>query len=103
MVGRSFTIDVQDPSLWSLFAFKANVFEISGIPKRVEVALDGSRIVNVSGVGEDSGPDGFGGDTAIATDVNSSDYVLLADCRGTEQEKNQDEAQQRTLAARGNA
>jgi hypothetical protein len=81
-----------------LFAFKANVFEVSGIPQRVEVAFEGGRIVNVSGMSEDSGFNSFGGDAAIATDVNSGYHVLLPYRPGTEQEKSQEEAQQRTLS-----
>jgi hypothetical protein len=47
---------------------------------------------------EDSGFNSFGGDAAIATDVNSGYHVLLPYRPGTEQEKSQEEAQQRTLS-----
>ena len=41
-------INMNQPSLGGLLAFEADIFEISRVPQRIEVALDGRLIVNIA-------------------------------------------------------
>jgi hypothetical protein len=59
----------------------------------VEVALQGSIIVYVAGTGENTGPNGIGGNTAIAVDHNFRDDFLLAEPYLTQKEQTQQAAQ----------
>src|ERR1700685_1287391 len=60
--GRLFLdLDDQSPSLRRLLAGEANVLEIAGIPQGVKVALQTRWVINIAGVGEDAGFDGFSG------------------------------------------
>ena len=47
------------------FARKLDVFEVAGIPERVEVAFQGGRVVNVSSFGKNAGADRVGGNAPV--------------------------------------
>ncbi len=67
--------DVEDDALFRVLALDAQVLEVAGVPERVEIALDGDRIVGIAGVGEHPGQDGFLGDAPVADDANLVDGV----------------------------
>jgi len=62
--------DVEDDTLLGVFALQAEIFEIAGVPQRIEVALDGNGIVVVADVGKQARQDGFFGDAAVADDAD---------------------------------
>jgi hypothetical protein len=72
--------------------------KVSSIPKGVEIALDRGRIVDVSGMSENSSLDGFGRDAAIAVNLYFDNHVLLPVRPGAEQEKSQEKTEKRTSA-----
>ncbi len=69
--------DVQDLALGGVLFFDADVFEVAGVPERVEVALDGGWVVVVADVGVEAGEDRFLGDAAVADDANFRDDVAV--------------------------
>ena len=71
-------LDNQPPALGSLFAAEADVFEIAGVPQRVEIALQGGGVVNIAGMGENARLDGFGGNAAVALTLISEITSLCA-------------------------
>ena len=71
-------VNMDDPAFGSLLALKANVLKVSGIPERVEIALEGRLVIDIAGVSKDSGANGIGGNTAIAVNLNADDEVLFA-------------------------
>jgi hypothetical protein len=75
---------VENPSLGGLLSFKTNIFEVAGIPQRVEVTLDRSLIVDISGVGEDSCFDRFSRNAAITVNSYVGNYILLSHRPGAE-------------------
>jgi len=80
--GPFFDVNVKDPTLGILFPLKANVFKIASVPERVEVTLDGRRVIHVADFGEDAGFDRVGRYTAIAVGLNADNELLLAENRG---------------------
>ena len=66
------------PAFGCLLALKPDVLEIVGIPQRIEVAFQGSCVVNVAGTGENPGANGLGGNTPVAVNHNLRNKVLLA-------------------------
>ena len=46
--------DVEDDAFFRVFALDAQVFEVAGVPKGVEVALDGDGIVDIAVMGEEA-------------------------------------------------
>ena len=69
--GRLFLdLDNQPPPLRSLFPAKADVLEVTGVPQRIEIALQRGGIVDVAGVSEDARLDRFRGNSAISLDVD---------------------------------
>src|SRR6266404_108643 len=75
--GSFLDVDVQNPAFGSGFTLNANVLEVVCIPERVEVALDSSRVVDVSGTSEDVGANCLGGNAAVAVDLDSADDIGL--------------------------
>jgi hypothetical protein len=67
--------NVEDDALLRVLALDAQVLEVRGIPERVEVALDGDRIVGVAGVGKEARQDGLLGDAPVADDANLLDRL----------------------------
>ncbi len=59
-------------------ALDADVFEVAGVPERVEVALDDGRVVQIAGAREEPGDDGFLGDAAVADDVRGAECLGVA-------------------------
>ena len=88
--GALFDVDVEDPALGALFALKADVFEVAGVPEGVEVALEGGGVIDVADFGEDAGFYGFGGDAAAAVNLDADDEVLLTGRRGGEKKHEQE-------------
>ena len=82
-----FHINMQYPALGSLLPLEADVFEISGIPERVEIAFQGCRIVGITGAGKDARLDGFSGDLAVAGDLDIREDILLRHRPGGRQEQ----------------
>ena len=72
-------VNVQDPALGILFAFKADVLKVACVPESVEVAFDGGGVVDVAGFAENASLDRVGRDAAIAVDDDANDEILLAD------------------------
>ena len=60
-----------------LLPFKADVFEIAGIPQGVEVALKAGGVVDIAGVGENPRLHGIGRNAPVAVDHDFSDQILL--------------------------
>ena len=83
-----FHLDDQAPALGRLLPQELDVLEIARVPQGVEVALQRGRVVNISGLGENARPDGFGGDAAVAADVDlGNDIVLRPGQAGSHQPK----------------
>src|ERR1035441_849514 len=74
-----FEVKVQDPTFGALFALKADVLKVAGVPESVEVAFDGGGVVDVAGLAEDASLDRVGGDAAVAVDFDVDNEILLAD------------------------
>src|SRR5208283_2797043 len=81
-----FEINVKDPTLGVLFALKADVLKVAGVPEGVKVAFDGGGIVDVADLAEDASLDRVGRDAAVAVDADANDEILLAD-RGYRQQQ----------------
>ena len=76
-----FDVDVQDPAFRILFTLKANVLEVAGVPKGVEVALDGGGVVDITDFAENAGFNCIRRDAAVAMDNDADNQVLLAKTR----------------------
>ena len=77
--GRPFLeVNVQNPTLGTLFALEADVLKVAGIPECVEIAFDGGGIIDVTGLGENAGADGIGRNTPIAVHDDADNELLLA-------------------------
>ena len=68
---------MKDPAFRSGLAFEANVFKISGVPQRIEVALDRSLVVHITWMGKNMRFDHVRGNASIAVDLNFGDQILL--------------------------
>jgi hypothetical protein len=79
MAGLLADKDVKNDALLGVLALDAQILEIARVPERVEVALDGNRIVSIAGMGEHPGQDGFLGDAPVADDP---DLVNRVRCLG---------------------
>ncbi len=77
-----FEVNVKDPAFGALFALKADVLKVAGVPEGVEVAFDGGGVVDVAGLAEDASLDRVGGNAAVAVDFDVDDEILLADNGG---------------------
>ena len=76
--GRLFLhLENQAPALGSLFPRNLDIFEVSRVPQRVEVALQCGGVVDVAGLGENAGLDRLGWDAAVAGDVDFGDDIAL--------------------------
>ena len=62
--------DVKDDALLRVFAFDAQIFEVTRVPEGVEVSLNRQRIIGVAGMGEEAGENGFLWNAAVADDPN---------------------------------
>ena len=67
--------DTRTDALGGVLFFDADVFEVAGVPERVEVALDGTGVVVIADVGVEAGEDRLLGDAAVADDANLRDDV----------------------------
>src|SRR5438874_2391301 len=72
-----FHINVDHPAYGGLLAFKTNILEISGIPQRIKVALDGCRIVDVTRTGKYTRADGFSWNAPVPMNVDVCNQLLL--------------------------
>src|SRR5947209_3547575 len=72
-----FQINVDYPAFGGLLAFKTNILEISGIPQRIKVALDGCRIVDVTRTGKYTRADGFSWNAPVPMNVDVCNQLLL--------------------------
>ncbi len=73
--------DVENFALGGVFLFNADVFEVAGVPERVEVTLHGCGVVIVPDVRIEAGEDRFLGDAAVADDPDLRDDVaVLREC-----------------------
>ncbi len=61
-----FNDDVENNALGGILPRNLQILEVSGVPERVEVALDGRRIVGISGVGKQPRQHRLSGNAAIA-------------------------------------
>ena len=82
-----FEVNVKDPTFGALFALKADVFKIAGIPQGVEVAFNGGVVIDIADFGEDSSFDGVGRNAAVAVNHDADDEVLLRGKRGNQERK----------------
>ena len=85
MVGFSVTKTSRMTPFSESSRLDAEVFEVAGVPERVEVALDGERIVGVADAAEQAGKDGFLGDAPVADDADLGDDLLLRPRRDREE------------------
>jgi len=87
-----FNVNMQDPAFGGGFALKANVFEVAGIPQRVEIALDRRLVIDIPRAREDVGTDGFCGNATVPVDLNGAHDVglLLSKQRGRQDTNNED-------------
>src|SRR6266851_1511404 len=65
------------PALGRLLPEDLDIFEVACVPQRVEVALQAGWVVDVPGMSKNARPNGIGGNTAVALNVNFRDYVGL--------------------------
>ena len=89
--------DIEDDAFLCVFAFDAQIFEVAGVPERVEIALDGDGVVDIAGVGEEPRQDGFLGDAPVADHADGIDGLrTLSQCRagGHCQHQRQPDAEQ---------
>ena len=91
--------DVQDDALLRVFALDAQILEVAGVPQRVEVALDGDRIVGVAGMSKEPRQDGLLGNAPVADDPNLIDGLRSLG-QGGDRGKRQDDKQRNPRHAR---
>ena len=60
-----FNDDVENDALGGILPRDLQILEVSGVPERVEVALDGRRIVGISGVGKQPRQHRLSGNAAV--------------------------------------
>jgi hypothetical protein len=72
-----FNVNMQDPAFGCGLALEANVFEIAGIPQRIEVSLYCSLVVDIPRTREDVCADGFCGNATVSVDLNSAHDIRL--------------------------
>src|SRR5579862_8210447 len=84
--------DDNAPPLGRLLTGKAYVLKVARVPQRVEVALQGGRIVNITGLGKNAGADRFGGNAAVAADIDLRNNIVLSS--GQRAGRNQERRQQ---------
>ena len=65
------------PALRRLFPQELDVFEVTRVPQRVEVAFQGRGVVDIPSLGEDTCADRIGGDAPVPGDVDLRDDVTL--------------------------
>src|SRR5579863_2619586 len=70
-------LDDDAPALRGLFTRELDVFEVAGVPQRVEIALHGGRVVNIARFGKNTSPDGLRRDAPVTGDVDLGDNVVL--------------------------
>ena len=76
--GRLFLdVNVDDPAFGGGLPLDAQIVEVAGVPQGIKVALQGRLVVNVTGLGEHSCPNGFRRNPAIAMDNDALDHALL--------------------------
>ena len=75
-------VDVNAPTLGRLLTFEPNVFEIPGVPKRIEVALDCGGIIHIAGSAKDAGTNRLRRNASVAMNYNFRDDVLLPTAEG---------------------
>ena len=75
--GSLLHINVEDPTLGGLVALEANVFEIAGVPQRVEIALQGGGVIDVADAGKNARLYGFDRNAAVAVDADADDQISL--------------------------
>ena len=75
--GLFFDVNMDGPALGALFALNADVFKISGVPQRAEVALDSGCIVGIAWAGKDSGADGLRRYAAVAVNGDFLNEIAL--------------------------
>src|SRR5262249_30736718 len=83
--GTLFDVNVNDPALCGLFAFKPDVLEVRRVPQRIEVSFERSLVVHISRLGEDTSFDRFTRDTTVARNPDVNNQVFLTPCRGRHQ------------------
>ena len=91
--GPFLDIDVDDPALRRLLAFKLDIFKITGVPEGIEVALEGHRVINVAGPRKDTGSDRFCRNAPVPVDLDARNHVLLCPTLGTKKCKHHQEKQ----------
>src|ERR1700722_5920102 len=72
-----FNDDVENDALGGILTCNLQILEVSGVPERVEVALDGRRIVGLVGVGKEPRQYRLSGDAAIADYPDLGHYTRL--------------------------
>ncbi len=72
-----FNDDVENDALGGILPRDLQILEVSGVPERVEVALDGRRIVGISRVGKQPRQDGLSGNAAVADHPDLGHYARL--------------------------
>jgi hypothetical protein len=76
------------PAFGTLFALDANVLEVSGVPQRVEVALQSGFIVNIARPREDAGANSIRRNAAVTVDQYFlNDTAFLSPQQRTKQEQ----------------
>src|SRR5581483_1104767 len=75
--GTLFDVDVNDPALGGLFTLHADIFEVICVPKGVEVAEQGSLVVDIAGFGEDARFDGLSRDAAVSMHPDVGNNIFL--------------------------
>jgi len=70
MVGLSRTKTFRMMPFLRVLALDAHIVEVARVPERVEVALDGDRVIGVAGVGKEAGQHGFFRNAPVADDPN---------------------------------
>jgi hypothetical protein len=68
---------MKDPAFRSGFTFEANVFKKSGVPQRIEIALDRGLVIHITWMGKNMRFDHVRGNASIAVHLNFCDQILL--------------------------
>jgi hypothetical protein len=80
---------VDAPTLRRLLALEPDVLEVTGIPQRVEVAIQGSLVIDIAGAGENSPSNRLRRNPPVSMDYDLRDDFLLSPTRRTQNQKEQ--------------
>src|SRR5215470_6303130 len=79
------------PAFRSLFPFEADVFEVSSVPERIEIAFQACGVVDVARFGIDSSLDRLRGNAPVAVHHDFGNHILLSPTSRAKQNQKSDQ------------